>query len=43
MMTWHLIPCHINLFHFIYPCHNFKIKNYVVQHVIIQNYLKPFH
>jgi hypothetical protein len=32
MMTWHLIPCH-----------NSKIKNYVVQHVIIQNDLKAFH
>ncbi len=29
MMTWHLIPLHINLPNFIYPCHNSKIKNYV--------------
>jgi hypothetical protein len=43
MMTWHLIPCHINLLDFIYPCDNSKIKNYVMQHVIIQNDLKPFH
>ncbi len=37
MMTRHLIPHHINLADFIYPCHNSKFKNYVVQHVIIQN------
>jgi hypothetical protein len=43
MMTWQLIPHHINLPDFIYPCHNSKIKNYVVQHVIIQNDLQPFH
>ncbi len=27
MMTWHVIPRHAN---FVYPCHNFVIKNYVV-------------
>ncbi len=34
MMTWHIIPCHINLGLHI-PCHNFKIKNYLVQRVTI--------
>jgi hypothetical protein len=31
-----VFPCHINLRPHIYPCH-FQIKNYLVQHVIIQN------
>jgi len=26
-----------------YPCHKSKIKNYIMQHVIIQNDLKLFH
>jgi hypothetical protein len=30
MMTWHSIPRHI-------PCHDFKGKHHLVQHVIIQN------
>jgi hypothetical protein len=35
---WCGMLCHIMLtWDLIYPCHNFKIKNYLVQHVIIQN------
>jgi hypothetical protein len=39
MMTWHVIPHHINL-DLIYPCYNFKIRNYLVQHVTILKTIK---
>jgi hypothetical protein len=41
MMTWHGIPHHINLGPHVSM--SFKIKNYLVQHVTIQNDLKKFH
>jgi hypothetical protein len=42
MMTWHLNQCHINLGPYSIHFKNFRIRNYLVQHVTISNDEKKF-